>query len=189
MTKESPDNMAVVVMPDTVDPKRPVQVILHFHGWGFRGGTDPYAGYTVGSGMGAPHGELGTVCDVHQEHWEQQIGAVNRGRAAKDPGNPGPQTIAILAQGRGMSDFGNVPTFDYVADVFSKVTQLSGISDYTIILSAHSGGGATQIAPKVAAGDAPPAEKAKVPGAKPGTPRQCPPTWSCCSTPRASRRR
>jgi hypothetical protein len=169
MTKESPDNMAVVVMPDKVDPKRPVQVILHFHGWGFRGGTDPYAGYTVASGaMGAPHGKAGTVRDVDQEHWEQQIGAVNKARAAKDPDKPGPQTIAILAQGRGMSDFGNVPTFDYVADVFSKVPQLSGISDYTIILSAHSGGGATQIAPKVAAGDAPPADKSKVPGAKAG---------------------
>ena len=56
MTKESPDNMAVVVMPDTFDNDRPVQVVLHFHGWGFRGGTDPYAGYLVASGErgGAP---------------------------------------------------------------------------------------------------------------------------------------
>ena len=50
MTKESPDNMAVVVMPDTFVKDRQVQVVLHFHGWGFRGGTDPYAGYLVASG-------------------------------------------------------------------------------------------------------------------------------------------
>ena len=165
MTKESPDNMAVVVMPDTVTKDRPVQVILHFHGWGFRGGTDPYAGYLVASGekKGAPGSARGTVRDVDQEHWAQQISAVNTERATQG----GPQTIAILAQGRGMSDFGNVPTFDYVQDVLSRVPELKAVSQYSIVLSGHSGGGSTQVAKKVTA-DAQTRDRSKLPAAKPG---------------------
>jgi hypothetical protein len=167
MTKESPDNMAVVVMPDTVDKDRPVQVILHFHGWGFRGGTDPYAGYLVASGEegGAPGSARGTVRDVDQEHWAQQIGAVNKERATA---GGGPQTIAILAQGRGMSDFGNVPTFDYVQDVLSRVPELKAVSEYSIVLSGHSGGGGTQVANKVSA-DARTRDRSKLPAATPGS--------------------
>src|SRR5262249_45018752 len=59
-TKESPSHMAVVLVPDHLDPDLNVQVILHFHGWGFRKG-DPFAGYLVDRG--------GTARDVHQEHW------------------------------------------------------------------------------------------------------------------------
>jgi hypothetical protein len=166
MTKESPDNMAVVVMPDAFAKDRAVQVVLHFHGWGFRGGTDPYAGYLVASGEkgGAPGSARGTVRDVDQEHWAQQIGAVNAERAAQG----GPQTVAILAQGRGMSDFGNVPTFAYVQDVLSRVPELTGVSDYSIVLSGHSGGGGTQVAPKVTAGDAQTRDRSKLPASKPG---------------------
>ncbi|HEY5783389.1 MAG TPA: hypothetical protein VIT65_01305, partial [Microlunatus sp.] len=157
MTKQSPDNMAVVIMPDTLDPKRPTQVILHFHGWGFRN-IDPYAGYAVATGQGAGQGVKGTVRDVDQEHWAQQMGAVSKERAAR-PQDPtsvaGPQIVAVLAQGRGMSDFGNVPTFDYVKDVFTKAGgRLAAITSYHVILSAHSGGGDKQIAKKVNAGDA-----------------------------------
>src|SRR5262245_56220899 len=166
MTKESPDNMAVVIMPDHFEAARPVQVVLHFHGWGFRGGTDPYAGYAVASGEkgGAPKSKRGTVRDVDQEHWEQQIGAVNKERAKSH----GPQIVAILAQGRGMSDFGNVPTFDYVQDVLSHVSELAGITQYSIVLSAHSGGGSTQIASMVDRGDAQTADRAKLTAPKPG---------------------
>ena len=102
--------------------------------------------------------------DVDQEHWEQQIGAVNTERAAQN----GPQIVAILAQGRGMSDFGNVPTFDYVQDVVSKVPELKGVTQYSIVLSAHSGGGSTQVAKKVAAGDAQTSARSKLPAPKPG---------------------
>ena len=165
MTKESPDNMAVVVMPDTLAKDRAVQVILHFHGWGFRGGTDPYAGYLVASGDegGAPGSARGTVRDVDQEHWAQQIGAVNSERATQG----GPQTIAILAQGRGMSDFGDVPTFDYVQDVLSRVPELKAVTQYSIVLSGHSGGGSTQVANKVTA-DAQTRDRSKLPAAEPG---------------------
>ena len=88
--------------------------------------TDPYAGYTVATGGPGPkHGKLGTVRDVDQGNTgNSSIGAVNAGRA-RDAENPGPQTVAILAQGRGMSDFGNIPTFDYVGGraVASSATQ------------------------------------------------------------------
>ncbi|HEY5979815.1 MAG TPA: hypothetical protein VIT41_09285 [Microlunatus sp.] len=157
MTKESPNNTAVVIAPDTLDPSRPTQVVLHFHGWGFRN-IDPYAGYAVATGQRAGQGAKGTVRDVDQEHWAQQMGAVSKERAPGGMGPAsvaGPQIIAVLAQGRGMSDFGNVPTFDYVKDVFDKAGgTLAKITTYHVILSAHSGGGDKQVATKVNAGDA-----------------------------------
>lgn len=166
MTDQSPDHMAVVVMPDVLATDRPVQVVLHFHGFGFRGGTDPHAGYTVASGRSknAAHGALGTVRDVDQEHWSQQIGAVNAARAKADPTSP--QTVAILAQGRGRSEFGHVPTFPYVRAVLDAVPELAGVRDYTVVLSGHSGGGSTQVAGKTA--DAHGADRAALPaGAQP----------------------
>ena len=157
MTKQSPANTAVVIMPDNLDPNRPTQVILHFHGWGFRN-IDPYAGYAVASGERGGQGAKGTVRDVAQEHWAQQMGAVTKERAPSAKGGSalgGPQIVAVLAQGRGMSDFGNVPTFDYVKDVFDKAGgTLAKITTYHVILSAHSGGGDKQVAVKVHAGDA-----------------------------------
>ena len=142
-------------MPDALDPERKTQVVLHFHGWGFRD-IDPYAGYAVATGQRAGQGAKGTVRDVDQEHWAQQMGAVGKERAA----NPhptkvaGPQIVAVLAQGRGMSDFGDVPTFDYIKDVFDKAGgDLAKITSYNIVLSAHSGGGNMQVAKKVNAGD------------------------------------
>src|SRR6478609_5958918 len=152
MTKQSPDNTAVVIMPDQVTADRPVQVVLHFHGWGFRSGSDaqdPYAGYTVATGgPTSSQGAKGTVRDVDQEHWEQQIGAV-----ARERGTAGAQIVAVLAQGRGPSDFGNVPTFDYLQDVFAHVPALASIKDFTILPSGDSGGGSTQIAAKVSGGE------------------------------------
>ncbi len=156
MTKESPDNAAVVIMPDLLVANRPTQVVLHFHGWGFRAG-DPFAGYAVATGELGGQGRKGQVRDVDQEHWAQQMGAVGKERAAKPDDAKsvaGPQIIAILAQGRGMSDFGDVPTFDYIADVFAKAGgNLAKITKYHVILSAHSGGGNMQVAKKVNAGD------------------------------------
>ncbi|MEV7630000.1 hypothetical protein [Actinoplanes sp. NPDC089786] len=139
MTKESPDRMAVVIMPSAkLAEGTPVQVVLHFHGWGFRGGTDPYAGYLVATGRSSV-ARKGTVRDVDQEHWEQQMGAVGKERAARTPKEP--VVVAVLAQGRGTSDFGDLPTFDYLKDVFSKVPELSGVTNYSLIQTGHSGGG------------------------------------------------
>src|SRR5581483_3993223 len=116
-----------------------------------------FAGYTVAKERKGT--AKGSVRDVDQEHWEQQIGAVNRAQASAG----GPQTIAILAQGRGMSEFGKVPTYAYVRDILGDVPELAGIKQYDIILSAHSGGGSTALAPKVEAGQAKAVDAAKPP--------------------------
>jgi hypothetical protein len=140
-SKESPSHMAVVLVPDHLDPDLNVQVILHFHGWGFRKG-DPFAGYLVDRG--------GTVRDVHQEHWEHQISSLQ---------GHGAQVVAILAQGRGKSDFGSFPTFEYVRDVLEKsglpeLIKLAESERYSIVFSAHSGGGSMKVVPILAAGEA-----------------------------------
>jgi hypothetical protein len=154
-TKESPSHMAVVLVPETLDPKKPVQVILHFHGWGFRN-VDPYAGYLIAAkGDSVP---AGTVRDVAQEHWEQQIASLK---------GQGAQVVAILAQGRGKSDFGSFPTFEYVRDVLersgrSELVKLAEGESYSVVLSAHSGGGSTKVVPILSKGEAETAERAKL---------------------------
>jgi hypothetical protein len=155
-TKESPSHMAVVLVPDTLDLDQPVQVILHFHGWVFRKG-DPYAGYLVAAkGSSAPGG---TVRDVDQEHWEQQMASL---------AGVGPQVVAILAQGRGKSEFGSFPTFEYVRDVLEKsgrpeLAKLADSENYSVVLSAHSGGGSTKVVPMLGRGDADTADRAALP--------------------------
>ena len=121
-------------------------MILHFHGWGFRKG-DPFAGYLVGP--------AGTVRDVAQEHWEQQISSLK---------GAGPQVVAILAQGRGKSDFSDFPTFEYVRDVLKKsgrpeLVKLAESENYTVVLSAHSGGGRMKVVPSLGRGEADAAER------------------------------
>ncbi|MGZ4219650.1 MAG: hypothetical protein ACXVHB_04905 [Solirubrobacteraceae bacterium] len=151
-TKESPSHMAVVLVPDKLDLDKPVQVILHFHGWGFRK-DDPYAGYLIAaSGSSAPGG---TVRDVAQEHWEQQISSLK---------GQGAQVVAILAQGRGKSDFGSFPTYEYVRDVLEKsarpeLVKLAESENYSIVLSAHSGGGSMKVVPILSAGEADTADR------------------------------
>jgi len=162
-TRESPSHMAVVLVSDTLDLDKPVEVILHFHGWGFRKG-DPYAGYLIAARGGSAPG--GTVRDVDQEHWEQQIASL--------AGN-GSQVVAILAQGRGKSEFGGFPTFEYIRDVLEKsgrpeLAKLAESESYSVVLSAHSGGGSTKVVPLLGRGDADTADrgslKAQVPSAK-----------------------
>ena len=158
-TKESPSHMAVVLVPDKLDPDKPVQVILHFHGWGFRKG-DPFAGYLIGPS--------GTVRDVAQEHWEHQISSLS---------GQGSQVVAILAQGRGKSDFNSFPTFEYVRDVLDKsalpeLVKLAKSEKYSIVLSAHSGGGTTKVVPILGTGEADTADrsalKSQLPSKKEG---------------------
>jgi hypothetical protein len=145
-TKESPSHVAVVLTPDKLDPSKPIQVILHFHGWGFRPG-DPFAGYLVGPG--------GKVRDVDQEHWEHQISSLK---------GQGAQVVAILAQGRGKSDFSSFPTYEYVRDVLQKsqvpeLVDLAKSENYSIVLSAHSGGGSMKVVPILGAGEADTADR------------------------------
>jgi len=158
-TTESPSHMAVVLVPDKLVTDTPVQVILHFHGWVFRKG-DPYAGYLVGA-KGTRR--AGKVRDVDQEHWEQQLSSL-KGR--------GSQVVAILAQGRGKADFGDFPTFEYVRDVLEKsgrpeLVKLAKDENYSIVLSAHSGGGSTKVVPSLGRGEAETTDRA---GLKPQLP-------------------
>lgn len=142
-TAESPKRMAVVLVPDKLDPNQPVQIVVHFHGWGFRfdkNAHDPYAGYLVAKG-GAGRPAAGTVRDVDQEHWEQQIASLK---------GQGPQVLTILAQARGTSEFGEFPTFEYVRDVLLKsgraeLEKVAKGETYSVVLSAHSGGGSKVI--------------------------------------------
>jgi len=185
MTDESPDHMAVVIMPDKLDPDRPVQVALHFHGWGFRqekGVKDPYAGYLVASGRTAS--KKGDVRDVDLEHWEQQMSAVVAARSAKQP-----QIVAILVQGRGKSEFGNVPTYGYVQEVFGKVSALSGIkstrssSPPTVVVVKRSS------RPWSAPARPSPPTPRRSRRTLLGRCRGAQPTSSCCSMPRGSKPR
>jgi hypothetical protein len=152
-TKESPKRRALVLMPDKLDPEKPVEVILHFHGWVFRS-WDPYAGYLVaakGSGV-----KEGTVRDVDLERWEQQLSTLK---------GQGAQVVAILAQGRGKADFGaDFPTFEYVRDVLEKsgqadLVKLAESEKYSVVLSGHSGGGSTRVVPDLGRGDADTADR------------------------------
>ena len=164
---QHPEHSAVVIVPDRKLGAGPVQVILHFHGFGFRGG-DPYAGYAVSSGGGGSNKMAkGTTRDYDQEHWEQQVGAVDKERAAAT--TPGPAVVTILVQGRGKSDFGDVPTYDYIADVFSKVPELAGVTRYSLIQTAHSGGGYKLRTNIQDGGQAKTNDRAKLPAAKAGT--------------------
>ncbi len=158
-TAESPEHMAVVVMPDHVPDGAALQVILHFHGLGYRSG-DPYAGYMAAKGDA--NVAAGSVRDVAQEHWEQQLGAVN---AARTKGQP--QVVAVLAQGRGQEDFGDTETYAFVNDVLTHVPALSKVTDYEVVLSAHSGGG-FRIADRI--DQATTADKTRLRAAEPGRP-------------------
>jgi len=164
-TSESPNRMAVVVMPDKLDPNRPVQIIVHFHGWGFRWdekARDPYAGYLVSKGGGG-RPAAGTVRDVHQEHWEQQLSSFQ---------GKGTQVMAIFAQGIGKSQFGSFPTYEYVRDVLmksgkSELVSLAGKESYSVVLSAHSGGGSRVAGPILAGKEADTADRGALPAQNP----------------------
>jgi hypothetical protein len=159
-TTESARQMAVVLVPDGLAkpdavPPEEILVVLHFHGWTFRS-WDPYAGYRIGKDMG------NKVRDVDQEHLEQQIGAFAKSNKVT--------VIGILAQGVGKSDFydkGAIPTYEYIRDVLlkSKVPALAKIAaseKYSVVLSAHSSGGSTQVIPMMAGKEAETADRSRL---------------------------
>ena len=136
-TKESAAGKAVVLLPLGLDPKAPVDVMLHLHGFGYRSG-DPYAGWRQDQGSG-------TVRDVDQDRIEEQM------KAAVDSNSDAAQTIVILVQGVGASDFGKLAYNDYAKEALGIAAkrgfpQLPAVpADFKLVLSAHSGGGLTII--------------------------------------------
>jgi hypothetical protein len=169
-TSESPNRMAVVVMPDKLDANQPVQIILQFHGWGFRqdeNAHDPYAGYLVAKG-GRGRPAAGTVRDVHQEHWEQQLSTF-QGKSS--------QVMAIFAQGIGKSQFGSFPTYEYIRDVLmksgkSELVSLAGKESYSVVVSAHSGGGSRVAGTILAGNEAETADRGSLPAQNPDDKQQ-----------------
>lgn len=164
-TAESARQMAVIFFPDALAKegaavrKDPV-IILHFHGFGFRK-NEPFAGDRVSKDRG------GKVRDLDQDYLEQQVGKFMR-ESHKD-------VIGVLPQGVGHSMFhaGTIPTFDYISDVLKKsgVASLVTLADheYSVVLSAHSGGGSTQVVPMLDAREAETADRSRL---TPQTPRQ-----------------
>lgn len=140
-TVEPAAGRAIVLVHKDVDPKRPVSVLLHLHGYGFRSKPDdPYAGwrqFKAGKGAGA---KAGTVRDVAHDRIQAQMTAA---------GNS--QLIGILPQGVGRSSFGGIEAQPdaYIQEGLERaVAVLSGTKVLTevpaerrLVLSAHSGGG------------------------------------------------
>jgi hypothetical protein len=126
-TSESAGHRCIALVPKTLDPKQPTDVLLHFHGFTNRS-ADPYAGWR--------QRDDGTVRDVAQDRIEAQMRA-----------SGATQTVAILPQGVSHSQFGKVPTDPYISAVLDRLRD-RGVKlhkEYRVILSAHSGGGNTVI--------------------------------------------
>jgi hypothetical protein len=163
-TDESPIHTAILLVPDNLLTDQPIQVILHFHGWGFRS-FDPYAGYLKGKDKG------NTYRDVEQEHLEEQIGPLE----SQVAGGP-PQIVGILAQGIGTSKFGDVPTFDFIRDVLEKSGRFPDpLPEFTVVLSAHSGGGSSQVVPDLVGGQADTSDRSQLAEQKPDAANQLAP--------------
>jgi hypothetical protein len=129
MTDESAKGRAIVLYSTALDKDKPVDVLLHFHGWDFRKKTDPHAGWRQNKSDG-------TVRDIDQDQIEQQMEAVGT-----------TQTIGVLPQGIGKSRFGDMPWNDYIREVLGIVATMGFAQipkvpdDFRLILSGHSGGG------------------------------------------------
>jgi hypothetical protein len=133
-TSEPADHRAIVLIPAGLKVGKDVDVMLHFHGWTHRE-VDPHAGWRQHSGPDA------TVRDVDQDRIEAQLQA------------SGANLIAILPQGVGQSQFGNVPAEPYIKDVLGRVAAANELHDAAgqvlttapalgrLVLSGHSGGG------------------------------------------------
>ncbi len=133
-TIESAAHRAIVIVPSALTVGAQVDVMLHLHGWTHRK-DDPHAGWRQHSGPDA------TVRDVDQDRIEAQVQA------------SGAQLVAILPQGVGESQFGDIPIEPYIEEVLGKVTAAGEFKDASravittapklgrLVLSGHSGGG------------------------------------------------
>jgi hypothetical protein len=129
-TKEAADNRAIVLIPASLDTSKPVEVLLHLHGYN--------VGYRQRKTQGKDDATLapGTVRDVESDRIEQQIAASKR------------PIIGVLPQGTARSGFGNLNADAYVTAVLKALTAAGawgeGVAAPTVgrvILSGHSGAG------------------------------------------------
>ena len=141
-TTETAAGRAIVLKPAGLDVNRPIDVLLHLHGYTSRRG-DPAAGWRQSKVAVTKDGKsYKPVRDIDQDRIAQQLATVTRSN---------PQTLGILPQGVGHSFFGAdfVPRtyIDAVVDRLQQIKELpaptAGSLQTNLILSAHSGGGHT----------------------------------------------
>jgi hypothetical protein len=135
-TAESAAGRAIVLMPQSLDVNKPVEVLLHLHGWGvgYRLRTKPHEDNIKGL-------EQDTVRDVAIDKTQAQLEASGR-----------KQMIGVLPQGGTHSEFGDkFNSDDYLRDLFRRLEEI-GVwpkgkdlekSISNVVLSGHSGAGGT----------------------------------------------
>ncbi|MFN8376953.1 MAG: hypothetical protein U0694_29270, partial [Anaerolineae bacterium] len=134
-TSESAAGRAVVLIPQGIDPAKPVEVLFHLHG--FNEGYRQHAN--------------GTVDDVEVFRIEQQLQAVAMQGPPNAEGQPtlSRQLIAVMPQLGTQSQFGDKDAQALLGEVFQKLNDMSAwgakvsgpTSAQSVIMSAHSGGG------------------------------------------------
>src|SRR5215207_5026740 len=119
---------AIALLPSTVRPDLPVDVLFHLHGNTEHAGRD-YAGWRQ-------HKDTGAVRDVERDRIAQQIEATKSS-----------QLVGILPMGMNQSQFRAISPDAYIGDAFDRLAELgvwkAAPKTFRVVLSAHSGGGFT----------------------------------------------
>jgi hypothetical protein len=117
---------AIALIPSTLKPELPVDVLFHFHGNTEKASRE-FAGWRQ-------HKDSGAVRDVERDRIAQQIEA---------SGNS--QLVGILPMGVNESSFGAISPDPYIRDAFDRLGELGAWQavpqTFRVVLSAHSGGG------------------------------------------------
>ena len=123
-SSEGAAHKAIAIVPDAVDWSKPVEVLLHFHGFG--------SGYRESTEKNQET-PAGAVRDVEESEIEQQLASTGR------------SMVAILPQGTGSSSFSVADPAAYVGEAFKKMLDHFVLSTVPtpgrIVVSGHSGGG------------------------------------------------
>jgi hypothetical protein len=123
-SSEGAAHKAIAIVPDVVDWSSPVDVLLHFHGFG--------SGYRESTEKNQET-PAGAVRDVEESEIEQQLAST------------GLSMVAILPQGTGSSGFSVADPAAYVGDAFKKMLDhlviTADAKPGRIVISGHSGGG------------------------------------------------
>jgi hypothetical protein len=119
---------AIALVPADIDASAPVEVFFHLHG-NTENESRGFAGWRE-------HRKSHEVRDVARDHIEQQI------EAAKSA-----QIVGILPQGVNSSSFGQISPDAYITDAFDRLAEIGAWAKppprFSVVLSAHSGGGFT----------------------------------------------
>ncbi len=126
LTDESAAGRAIVIVPASLDPTKPVDALLHFHGYA-ETEKRPFAGWRE-------HKDDDTVRDVALDQIEQQLHATGA-----------TQLIGVLPQGGHKSQFGDMKMDSYLRQILDRLGDDGVLKakppSGRVIVSAHSGGG------------------------------------------------